>query len=47
MARISPPRELARSPLRYSDEFELVEAIKTQIDLDKDLERAKEELATR
>ena len=46
-ARISPPRELSRSPLRYSDEFELVDAIKTQIDLDKDLERAKEELAMR
>lgn len=47
IARVSPPRELTRSPLRYSDEFELVDAIKTQIDLDKALERAKEELATR
>ena len=47
LARVSPPRELARSPLRYSDEFELVAALKNQIDLDKDLERAKEELALR
>ncbi len=47
VARVSPPRELSRSPLRYTDEFELVEALKTQIDLDKDLERAKEELALR
>lgn len=47
LARVSPPRELTRSPLRYSDEFELVAALKNQIDLDKDLERAKEELALR
>jgi len=33
--------------LRYSDEFELVDALKEQINHDKDLERAKEDLATR
>ena len=43
----SPPRELKRSPLRFSEEFELIDTLKEQINLDKSLERAKEDLALR
>ena len=38
---------LGRSPLRYHEESDLAEGLKEQIVLDKELERAKEELALR
>ena len=46
-SRASPPRELKRSPLRFSEEFELIDTLKEQINLDKNLERAKEDLSVR